>query len=62
MHTEALWVIAWLGIGWLFMEVCYWNERRNYRVMKRGETIWIVFGWPVVLVLLLLKLMRRYIG
>ena len=50
---------AYVGIGYLMLECTLWAERRRGNSpMKLGPCLWIVFGWPVVVIGILLTMFR----
>ena len=43
------WLILYLLIGWSFVEISAWNERRlGGGNLPIGAVLWILLAWPLV--------------
>ena len=50
------WVVGYLVVGWLLVELCDWRWRASGGVpLSLGSGMWIIIGWPIVLPAAILK-------
>lgn len=45
MSALAWWVLGYLAVGTLFVEVVAWNEGRHHRMTNKVHMIAIYVGW-----------------